>query len=95
MAEVGAISSHIIVTTFAGPQDGPNQSVPPADIVAACKRHGFAAVEVVADPQQAYKALLARPEPVKLVTGSFYLLNHIRALLEQAPEPAVPSPGDR
>ncbi|HSX33275.1 MAG TPA: Mur ligase family protein [Candidatus Saccharimonadales bacterium] len=78
IAELVDISSHIIVTTYSGSQDMQHHSVEPAEIVAACKKHGFTSVEIVPDVKQALDALLARPESFKLITGSFYLLSHIR-----------------
>jgi dihydrofolate synthase / folylpolyglutamate synthase len=79
--EMTAMASHLIVTTFGGPEDGPHHSVPPAVLVGACKRHGARSIEIIPDAEPALQALLARPEPVVVVTGSFFLLNHIRPLL--------------
>lgn len=79
--EMATIADHLIVTTFGGPQDGPHHSVEPEALVAACKHHGAKSIEIVRDPAEALQALLKRPEPVLLVTGSFFLLNHIRPLL--------------
>jgi folylpolyglutamate synthase/dihydropteroate synthase len=79
--EMAGLAGHLIVTSFHGPQDGPHHSVEPRLLAAACKKQGAKSVEIIEDPAAALQALLARPEQVLLVTGSFYLLNHIRPLL--------------
>lgn len=79
--ELAAALDHVIMTGFFGPQDGPHESEDPEELAALLRRHGAVSVEAVADPQAAFKVLLARPEPILMVTGSFYLLNHIRPLL--------------
>lgn len=81
--EMAAMAEHLIVTTFGGPEDGPHHSIDPELLVHALRQHGATSIEVVADPAAALRALLKRPEPVLLVTGSFFLLNHIRPLLRQ------------
>lgn len=81
--EMAAMAGHLIVTTFGGPQDGPHHSIEPEILVAGCKQHGARSIEVIADPADALQALLKRPEPVVVVTGSFFLLNHIRPLLSK------------
>lgn len=78
LEQITALARHIIITRFAVGQDAPRQAVDPKRVAAECRRLGFEAVEVVDDPRQATQALLARPEAVLLVTGSFYLLNHVR-----------------
>lgn len=60
-------------------------AVPAAEIAAAIKRCGHRACRAISPPQAALKVLLKRPEPVFLITGSFYLLNHIRPLLIRGP----------
>ncbi len=72
---------HITVTSFYGEKDYPKHSVPTDQIVVQCQEHNFNEVDVRDDPADAFAALLARPEAILLVTGSFYLLNHIRPLL--------------
>ncbi len=81
--ELARLLDHIILTTFNGPQDGPHGSVDIADMSRIFTAHGAKSIEVVKDPAAALQQLTARPEPVLMVTGSFYLLNHIRPLLKQ------------
>ena len=74
---------HIIFTSFQAEQDAPKSSVDPEELQQFCREHEFAYSEIMERPADAYSALLARSEPVLLVTGSFYLLNHIRPLIEK------------
>lgn len=70
--------NYIIVTEFKSEQDVPKQSVSAKFIVETCKRNGFGSIEEAAEPEKALTQLLKQPEPILLVTGSFYLLNHVR-----------------
>ncbi len=69
------------------------QSVDPLKIAEHCAALGFESIEIIVDPKEAFKKLLQRLEPVLLVSGSFYLLNHIRPLaVKMTPNqhPSVP-----
>jgi dihydrofolate synthase / folylpolyglutamate synthase len=81
LQEVLATADHAIITGFDTTQDMRKQSVKPVKIAEHCLDLGFDSIDIVEDPQTAFKRLLDRPEPVLLVTGSFYLLNHIRPLV--------------
>ncbi len=72
----------IIFTEFSGKQDGYKKGIN-ADILSDyIKTRNPAIVPIVIkDPSQAYQALLKIPDKLLLVTGSFYLLNHIRPLV--------------
>lgn len=69
------------LTSFTNFQDEPFASVDPTKLAEQCHTLGFDNWEIIENPKQAYKVLLRRPEPVLLITGSFYLLNHIRPLI--------------
>lgn len=71
----------LIATTFYTEKDYPKHSVPSNVIVNYCKQLNWLHADAIDDPKAALEKLLACPEPVVLVTGSFYLLNHIRPLL--------------
>jgi dihydrofolate synthase/folylpolyglutamate synthase len=76
--------SHISTTTYGTPST-PYGSITPRDMHAACQQAGVTSYEPIADPHAAVQLLLARPEPVLLVTGSFFLLHDVRpALLKRA-----------
>lgn len=78
--ELTRLADHLIVTTFSGPKDGPHRSEEAEVIGQLLRKHGAQSVELSPRPRVAFDKLLKRPEPVLLVTGSFYLLNHIRPL---------------
>ncbi len=86
VAELAPFVRHVVVTSFHGAQDFPNQSLPPEIVRTACHEAGIAGVDTLKEPTKAWRALLARPEPILLVTGSFYLLNHVRPLIREAAE---------
>ncbi len=75
---ITGFSDYIILTAFSGEQDTPKESVNPDEIAAYCQQLGYEALEIEPDPVKALQKLLKRPEPILLITGSFYLLNHIR-----------------
>lgn len=82
LKELMPIVKHVIFTTFHGVQDLPKLSVDSNTVAAYCQQQAYTNFEIENDPVAAFKKLQARPEPVLLVTGSFYLLNHIRPLLK-------------
>lgn len=81
LKEVIKIAEHIIITSFDIEQDLRKLSTSSLKIAQYCDELGFNNFEIIEDPAQAYKALLKRSEPVLLITGSFYLLNHIRPIV--------------
>jgi dihydrofolate synthase / folylpolyglutamate synthase len=82
LAELRPFAAHLIVPSFTVIQDLAKQS-PPAEEMAACaKRAGFDSVEVCDDLNNAFSALLGRPEQVLLVTGSLYLVSQVRMRAE-------------
>lgn len=74
-------AEHIIVTAFTVNRARPHPSEDPAGIARTFKAAEYGSFEIVPDPEVAFRALLERPEPVVVVTGSFYLLNAIRPVL--------------
>lgn len=64
-------------------QDVAHLGLDPELVGQSARAAGAKEVTIIADPLQALKALLASPEPVLLVTGSFYLMNHIRPLVRK------------
>ncbi len=77
--------TYLIITEFYTEKDYPKHSVPATIVEAYCHQSGFDTTQIVPDPASALHVLLKRPEELCLVTGSFYLLNHIRPeLLEHA-----------
>lgn len=74
-------ASHVIITLFESQQDFYNVSEDAAAMEHYCQQAGLKSWEVIKEPGQAYRALLNRPEPILLITGSFFLMNHIRPLI--------------
>lgn len=68
---------HTIITKAVDDDD-------PERVAAVCSAAGCESIEVIADPQAAFTALLGRSEPIVIVAGSFLLLNHIRPLVAAA-----------
>jgi dihydrofolate synthase/folylpolyglutamate synthase len=75
------ITTRLIVTSFNGEQDTPKYSVDPNIIAKDAKKLGFEHILTITEPEKAFAELLKQPEDILLVTGSFYLLNHIRPVV--------------
>lgn len=82
-AVVAKHASWLGLTSFTGSQDTPYESVEPAKVAEYCHVIGYDSWEIIDNPEQAFLQLMKRPEPILLVTGSFYLLNHIRPLIRR------------
>ena len=78
---LAANTKHVLVTSFYSEKDYPKHSVKPEIVVEYLKSVGDSDCEVETDPRVALTRLFTRPEPLLLITGSFYLLNHIRPIL--------------
>ncbi len=72
------LASRIITTTFKATQDSLFLSVSPDVLRDALRAAGAKEVISIADQHQAFQTLLAAPEKVCIITGSFYLLSQIR-----------------
>ena len=71
----------VIFTGYQANQDSPKTAVDPDLLAQYCQRTFNRQCQVIPDPAAAFHTLLKQPQPLLLVTGSFYLLNHIRPLL--------------
>ena len=72
------IAEHLILTTFATSQDLPAHAMNPSKLATYIKSKSRVSFEVIANSHDAYTALIARPEPVCLLVGSFYMLGQVR-----------------
>ena len=79
--QLSKIASSVILTSFSMEQDLHQSPINPGKLADVCAGLGFEKIKVIQNPVMAYKELLKQPEPLLLVTGSFYLLNHIRPLV--------------
>jgi dihydrofolate synthase/folylpolyglutamate synthase len=76
------ISGHIIVTGFGGERDDmPKTSVSADELATYVRALNYTQFDVEPDTNKAFQMLLDRPEPILLVTGSIYLMQHIRPQL--------------
>ncbi len=73
-----SLAGRIIVTTFETSQDLPLKSTDPDMLARAFRQAGMSEVQSIADHRAAFQALLAAPEQICVITGSFYLLGQIR-----------------
>jgi len=71
-------AGRIIATAFETSQDSLVRSMDPEELGKAIREAGFEQVTVIPNLREAYDTLLASPEKICLITGSFYLLNQIR-----------------
>jgi dihydrofolate synthase / folylpolyglutamate synthase len=80
LAQCAAFAQHLIVTQFGGPEDAPHVSVPVGDILYTCRALGVKHVTAEVEPMRAFELTKQADEPIVVVAGSLYLLNHIRPL---------------
>jgi dihydrofolate synthase/folylpolyglutamate synthase len=76
------VASHLIITSFDVNEDNHHRSVAPMKVAEAYHTMGYDNWETISNPEQAFAALCNRPEEVIVVTGSFYLLNHVRPYIK-------------
>lgn len=72
------LAARIILTTFNTSQDLPARSIPPEELVKELHGYPDLPVELLPDQHEAFRKLLAAPEQVCVITGSFYLLSQLR-----------------
>lgn len=81
LKELAHGTNHIIFTSLSEESDASDETFDPKRMAGICRQTGFDSLDAIADPIDAFEALKHRGEPVLLVTGSTFLLNHIRPLL--------------
>jgi len=82
LASAAPSAEHVIVTEFGGPQDEPYRSVLAQEVERIVKPlEADYAIDHQSDAHVAFEHALKRPEDIIVVTGSIYLLNHIRPLV--------------
>lgn len=74
-------ANHLIVTSFVPNQEMYTKSADPLKITQYCHELGFNDCTIEPNHETAITKLLQRPEPILLITGSFYLLQHVRPLI--------------
>lgn len=83
MQALQPVVDELIVTTFTAEQDVPKTAIDPQQLDQAARDAGIKNVKIIEDPHQAFQQLLKSQADVMLITGSFYLLNHIRPLVKE------------
>lgn len=78
---ITSVAHSIVATPFRPGQDLPRTFLSPDAIAKACHKVGFNEVTAAPTTKEAIDMWLARPEPVLLATGSFYLLNTVRPII--------------
>lgn len=74
------VTQQLIITTFAT-ANKEKVSVDPLKIADVCESVDFTRYIIERDPHSALETLLASDGESKVITGSFYLLNHVRPVL--------------
>jgi len=77
------LSDSTIVTSFSTGFGALRPAINVSTLAQYCKTAGFSDITILEEPREAFIQLCATPSDIKLVTGSFYLLNHIRPLIFQ------------
>jgi dihydrofolate synthase/folylpolyglutamate synthase len=88
LAALLPVASYFIVTQFSI-EGVPKQAIDPLKIIDSLEALGFHDWQMAENPKKALRALLRRPEKVLVITGSFYLLNHIRPQVLRKPGPGA------
>lgn len=74
-------SDTIVITAFWLGEGTPRRAIDPSIIATAAQQVGFREITVEPDPHKALDLLLQKDAQRLVVTGSFYLLNHIRPVV--------------
>jgi dihydrofolate synthase/folylpolyglutamate synthase len=80
LAALKPVAPYLFFTSYPSSFAGRFESADPEKLQARWQALGGSG-EVIEAPEDAFKTLRQRKEPVLLVTGSFYILNHVRPLL--------------
>lgn len=80
LTQVLPICESLIITSFET-ENKEKTSINPLKIAEACEELEFRNWQIIDDPASAFRALMKTRGKIKIITGSFYLLNHIRPLL--------------
>ncbi|WP_084793626.1 bifunctional folylpolyglutamate synthase/dihydrofolate synthase [Actinokineospora bangkokensis] len=75
------LTTHLVVPGFSASGDQWRRSTPAPELAARARELGFGSVQVAGDLVEALAVLRARPEALKLVTGSLHLVAQVRTLL--------------
>ncbi len=83
LAELQPLTDHCIAAI--PPAENKHGWHDPSEVAAVARDAGISSVEEISDLQQAFAALMARPEPLLLATGSLYMHQYLRPLTTAEP----------
>ncbi len=81
LCELHKITDDIILTEFSLGQDEIRPALSAEMLSQVCKELNFKKTTVIKNPVKAFEALMMKENYTVLVTGSYFLLNHIRPIL--------------
>lgn len=81
LRQLRKISDSITITKFRLGLDEYRSPINPATLEKLCHELGFEKVQTISDPTEAFNYLSKPNQRILVITGSFYLLNHIRPLV--------------
>lgn len=84
LQQLTPFAEHVTLTAYGQDRHTPFSSITRDDLVQACRDAHVFAYEYNPDTAKALQTFLARPEPILLVTGSFFLISEVRRLLASA-----------
>lgn len=83
LEELLPVCDEIIVTGFAT-ENLEKVSADPLKIIEVCEELQYHEWKIKDDPIEAFRVLMSSDADVRLITGSFYLLNHIRPIVSES-----------
>lgn len=76
--ELARLNAPVVLTEFSNTQDQKKQSMTNQAMEAYCKSAGIAVIAKESNPLKALEEIINQMEDIILITGSFYLINHLR-----------------
>ncbi len=81
LRQIRKLSDRVFLTEYLSVQDEIRKPLDITELGDYCKQAGFKNIHKQEIPEKAFNEFIARPADVYLVTGSFYLMNHIRPII--------------
>jgi dihydrofolate synthase/folylpolyglutamate synthase len=81
LRQIRKLSDRVVLTEYLAVQDEIRKPLDITELEEYCKQAGFNNIHKQKVPEKAFQELIGRPADVHLVTGSFYLMNHIRPII--------------
>lgn len=81
LKHIRKLSSRVVLTEYLSVQDEIRKPLDISELEVYCRQAGFTNIQKQEVPEKAFKKFMAQPADIYLVTGSFYLMNHIRPII--------------